>query len=87
MSFLFIGKDGRGKKSRKQKLREINQKGDTKEGSEMDAFTDKVRLTHIFLQFGQYAIISSFYVQMITLSSTPPPPPPLLHTHKAMGKE
>ena len=42
--FSLAGKDGRGKKSRKQKLREINQKGDMKEGSEMDAFTDdKVR--------------------------------------------
>ena len=42
--FSLVGKDGRGKKSRKQKLREINQKGDMKEGSEMDAFTDdKVR--------------------------------------------
>ena len=37
--FSAAGKDGRGKKSRKQKLRELNQKGETKEGSEMDAFT------------------------------------------------
>ena len=41
--FSLAGKDGRGKKSRKQKSREINQKGETKEGSEMDAFTDKVK--------------------------------------------
>ena len=49
MSLIFCGcfsaaaKDGLGKKNREQKLRELNQKGDTKEGSEMDAFTvDKV---------------------------------------------
>ena len=36
-SDVFSGKDGR-KKNRKQRLRDLNQKGD--EGNDMDAFTD-----------------------------------------------
>ncbi len=39
---IFSGKDGR-KKNRKQRLRDLNQKGD--EGNDMDAFTDGVGIS------------------------------------------
>lgn len=37
---MFAGKDPKKKKTQKQKMRDLNVKGEAKTGSEMDAFVD-----------------------------------------------
>lgn len=60
MTKSHLGKEGK-KKSRKQKLKDLNEKGEKKAGSEMDAFNMEVSfLTFVLVQLNLISELQSY---------------------------